>query len=210
MPAAASQNGASLSSCNGSPAMAAGTSTPYIPGSVIRYSSSAVASSGSCSGTAPRPRIRRPGLDGHYLWNSVGNPLETSIAAAQLVAGGVLERCPSLIVLLAHGGGALLSLRGRLRHAHAVRPEARSGGAADPDEMLGRLYFDSLTHDRDVLADLVGFAGAGHVLLGTDGPFDMGTEQPLAEIAALNLPPAAERLILGGNACRLMRTRPSE
>ena len=74
----------------------------------------------------------------------------------------------------------------------------------------GRLYFDSLTHDRDVLADLVGFAGAGHVLLGTDGPFDMGTEQPLAEIAALNLPPAAERLILGGNACRLMRTRPSE
>ena len=77
-----------------------------------------------------------PGLDGHYLWNSVGNPLETSIAAAQLVAGGVLERCPSLIVLLAHGGGALLSLRGRLRHAHAVRPEARSGGAADTDEML--------------------------------------------------------------------------
>jgi aminocarboxymuconate-semialdehyde decarboxylase len=151
-----------------------------------------------------------PGLDGHYLWNSVGNPLETSIAAAQLVAGGVLERCPSLIVLLAHGGGALLSLRGRLRHAHAVRPEARSGGAAEPDEMLARLYFDSLTHDRDVLADLVGFAGAGHVLLGTDGPFDMGTEQPVAEIAALNLPPAAERLILGGNACRLMRTRSSE
>lgn len=146
-----------------------------------------------------------PGLDSHYLWNSVGNPLETAIAAAQLVAGGVLERCPGLIVLLAHGGGALLSLRGRLRRAHAVRPEARSGGAAEPDEMLGRLYFDSLTHDREVLADLVAFAGAGHVLLGTDQPFDMGTEAPVPEIAALGLRPADERLILGGNAGRLMR-----
>jgi aminocarboxymuconate-semialdehyde decarboxylase len=146
-----------------------------------------------------------PGLDGHYLWNSVGNPLETAIAAAQLVAGGVLERYPGLIVLLAHGGGALLALRGRLRRAHAVRPEARSAGAADPDEMLRRLYFDSLTHDRAVLADLVTFASAGHVLLGTDRPFDMGTEQPMQEIAALDLCPAEERLILGGNASRLMR-----
>jgi len=151
-----------------------------------------------------------PGLDGHYLWNSVGNPLETAIAAAQLVVGGVLERCPGLIVLLAHGGGALLPLRGRLRRAHAVRPEARSGGVAEPEEMLRQLYYDSLTHDRDVLADLIDFAGAGHVLLGSDAPFDMGTEQPVAEITALNLPPAAERLILGGNAGRLMRTGSSE
>jgi aminocarboxymuconate-semialdehyde decarboxylase len=145
-----------------------------------------------------------PGLDGHYLWNSVGNPLETAIAAAQLVTGGVLERCPSLMVLLAHGGGALLALRGRLRRAHAVRPEARSDGAA-PDDMLRRLYYDSLTHDRAVLADLVAFAGVGHVLLGTDQPFDMGTERPVAEIAALGLVPAEQRLILGGNARRLMR-----
>jgi aminocarboxymuconate-semialdehyde decarboxylase len=146
-----------------------------------------------------------PGLDGHYLWNSVGNPLETAIAAAQLVTGGVLERCPSLIVLLAHGGGALLGLRGRLRRAYAVRPEASSGGTAAPDDMLRRLYYDSLTHDRAVLADLVAFAGASHVLLGTDQPFDMGTGRPVAEIAALGLVPAEEQLILGGNARRLMR-----
>jgi aminocarboxymuconate-semialdehyde decarboxylase len=146
-----------------------------------------------------------PGLDGHYLWNSVGNPLETTVAAAQLVAGGVLDRYPGLVVLLAHGGGAVASLRGRLRRAHAVRPEARSATTAAPEQLLQRLYFDSLTHDQGVLADLVAFAGAGHVLLGTDQPFDMGTERPVQEIAALGLRPADEQQILGGNAARIMR-----
>ena len=56
-----------------------------------------------------------PALDDHYLWNSVGNPVETTIAAAQLVTDGVLARHPGLKILLAHGGGALLALRGRLR-----------------------------------------------------------------------------------------------
>ena len=149
-----------------------------------------------------RPRPAR--ADGHYLWNSVGNPLETAIAAAQLLTAGVLERHPGLTVLLAHGGGALLALRGRLRRAYAVRPEARSGGTGDPDELLRRLYFDSLTHDQAVLADLVAFAGAGHVLLGSDRPFDMGADQPVQDIRALGLSQADEQLLLGGNASRLL------
>ena len=143
-------------------------------------------------------------LDDHYLWNSVGNPVETAIAGAQLAVGGVLERCPDLIVLLAHGGGALLTLRGRLRRAFAVRPEARSDVTTGPDDLLRRLYFDSLTHDRDVLADLVAFAGADHVLLGSDRPFDMGSDKQLEEIRSLGLCPADEQLILGGNASRLL------
>ncbi len=143
------------------------------------------------------------GLDGGYLWNSVGNPLETTIAAAQLVVAGVLERQPGLRILLAHGGGALPALRGRLRQAFAVRPEARSGGC-EPDDSLRRLYFDSLTHDPAVLADLVAFAGAGHVVLGSDRPFDMGTDRPVEEIKALGLRAHDEQLLLGGNAAQLL------
>ena len=59
--------------------------------------------------------FEQPVFGGHYLWNTVGNPLETTIAAAQMTMSGVLERHPDLRVLLAHGGGALLALRGRLR-----------------------------------------------------------------------------------------------
>jgi aminocarboxymuconate-semialdehyde decarboxylase len=144
------------------------------------------------------------GLHGGYLWNSVGNPLETTIAAAQLVVNGVLERYPGVKILLAHGGGALPALRGRLRRAFAVRPEARAGSARGPDDSLRRLYFDSLTHDAAVLADLVAFAGADHVLLGSDRPFDLGTDRPVEEIRALGLPAEDEQLLLGGAAGRLL------
>jgi aminocarboxymuconate-semialdehyde decarboxylase len=143
-------------------------------------------------------------LDGHYLWNSVGNPLETAIAAAQLLAGGVIDRFPGLTVLLAHGGGALLALRGRLRRAFAVRPEARPDGTADPDLTLRLLYYDSLTHDASLLRDLVRFAGAEHVLLGSDRPFDMGSDKPVDDICSLSLSRADEQLLLGGNAARLL------
>jgi aminocarboxymuconate-semialdehyde decarboxylase len=146
-----------------------------------------------------------PALDGHYLSNSVGNPVETAITAAQLIASGVFKRYGSLRVLLAHGGGALLALRGRLRRAYLVRPEARADGAGEPDEMLRRLYFDSLVHDEALLRGLIEFAGAGHVLLGSDRPFDMGSDQPADEVRALRLGAREEELILGGNARRLLR-----
>jgi aminocarboxymuconate-semialdehyde decarboxylase len=146
-----------------------------------------------------------PALDGHYLWNAVGNPLETTIAAAQLVLAGVLDRHPALTVLLAHGGGTLPALRGRLRRAVEVRPEARADFGGDLDAAIRRLYFDSLTHDRAVLADLVAFAGADRVLLGSDRPFDMGSDEPADEIRSLGLSPRAEYQLLGGNAGRLLK-----
>jgi aminocarboxymuconate-semialdehyde decarboxylase len=145
-----------------------------------------------------------PALDDHYLWNSVGNPIETTIAAAQLVTSGVLARHPTLKVVLAHGGGALLALRGRLQRAHTVRPEARADSPVRPDDLLRGLYYDSLTHDQAVLADLVEFAGARHVLLGSDRPFDMGSDRPADDIAALRLSPEDEQLMLSGNASALL------
>jgi len=144
-----------------------------------------------------------PALEDYYLWNSVGNPLETAITAAHLVAAGVLDRHPGLKILLAHGGGGLHAIRGRLRRAFTVRPEARSRSAAGPDACLRRFWYDSLTHDRALLADLVSYAGADRVLLGSDRPFDMGAGHPVEEIRALGQP-ESEELILSGNAQRLL------
>jgi aminocarboxymuconate-semialdehyde decarboxylase len=146
-----------------------------------------------------------PALDGYYLWNSVGNPLETAVAAAHMAASGVLERYPGLRVLLAHGGGALPAVRGRLRRAFAVRGEARARSMAGPDESLRRFYYDTVTHDRDLLAGLIRYAGADHVLLGSDRPFDMGTDHPVGEVRALGLG-TDEDLIVSGNAARLLGT----
>lgn len=144
-----------------------------------------------------------PALNGYYLWNSVGNPLETAITAAHIAVSGVLERHPRLRVLLAHGGGALPVVRGRLRRAFAVRQEAGAATQDGPDRSLRRFYYDTVTHDQDLLADLVRYAGPEQVLLGSDRPFDMGTDQPVEEVRALGLGDA-ERLVLGGNAGRLL------
>ena len=144
-----------------------------------------------------------PALDGYYLWNSVGNPMETAIAAAHMAMAGVLDRHPRLRVLLAHGGGALPVVRGRLRRAFAVRPEARARITSGPDTALRRFYYDTVTHDHDLLADLVRYAGPGQLLLGSDHPFDMGTDHPVEEVRALGLG-ADEELVLGGTAARLL------
>jgi aminocarboxymuconate-semialdehyde decarboxylase len=145
-----------------------------------------------------------PVFEGYYLWNLVGNPLETTIAAAHLVLSGVLERHPGLRVLLAHGGGAIAALRGRLRHGWSFQPQARSRLTESPDDSLRRLYYDTVTHDPGVLRELVAFAGADHVLLGSDYPFDMADARPAETVAAAGLTADDERAILGVNAARLL------
>jgi len=143
-------------------------------------------------------------MQDHYLWNSVGNPLELAVAGAHLVMSGVVERHPDLRVLLAHGGGALLAVRGRLRHAHTFQPDARSRLRASPDVSIRRLFFDTITHDDDLLRALVGYVTPEHVLLGSDYPFDMGEASPAERVRGLGLTPSEERKILGGNAERLL------
>ncbi len=145
-----------------------------------------------------------PALQNYYLWNAVGNPVETTVAAAHLIMAGTMERHPRLKVLLAHGGGAVIALRGRLRHAWDVQPEARARLRESPERSLARFYFDSLTQDSKVLQDLIDAVGADHVLLGSDYPFDMGVSDPAAMVRALHLPADDEAKILGRNAARLL------
>ena len=140
----------------------------------------------------------------HYLWNAVGNPLETTIAAAEMTMAGVLERHPGLRVILAHGGGALLALRGRLRHAHEVLARRPLGLTESPLDSIRRFHFDTVTHDRDLLRALIDWAGADRVLLGSDYPFDMADPAPVDTVRALGLEDDVEGAVLGGNAERLL------
>ena len=143
-------------------------------------------------------------LNDYYLWNTAGNPLETTITAAHMVMAGVLERHPDLRVLLAHAGGAILALRGRLRHSHTFQPDARARLSESPVDSLRRFYLDTVTHEETLLEAAIEFAGADHVLLGSDYPFDMGLERPAEPVRALGLAPEDEALVLGGNALRLL------
>jgi aminocarboxymuconate-semialdehyde decarboxylase len=140
----------------------------------------------------------------HYLWNLVGNPFETTIVAAQMVMAGIMERHPGLRVLLAHGGGAIIALGGRLGHGHRHVGAARGALLQSPEQSIGRFLFDSVTHDAALLHSLVDTVGAEHVLLGSDYPFDMGDPDPLGTVRGAGLGRADERAVLSGNAERLL------
>ena len=145
-----------------------------------------------------------PVFNDYYLWNTVGNPMETTITAAHMILAGVMERFPRLRVLLAHGGGGLLALRGRLRHSAEFQPQGKARLEGSFDDSLRRFYFDTVTHDARLLKDLVDYVGADHVMLGSDYPFDMGTYRAVEEVREIGLGSEVEAALLGGNAARLL------
>jgi aminocarboxymuconate-semialdehyde decarboxylase len=140
----------------------------------------------------------QPVFQEHHLFNLVGNPVETTLAAAHLVLNGVMDAHPNLKVVLAHGGGAVTTLRGRLQHAQTFKPPGIDVVAA-----IERFYFDTVVFDSGVLRALIDFAGADRVLLGSDYPFDMGDAHPAGIVRELGLRAEDEAKILGGNYERL-------
>ncbi|MER7195096.1 amidohydrolase family protein [Streptomyces flaveolus] len=143
-------------------------------------------------------------LDQWYLSNTVGQPTENAVALSHLIFSGVLDRHPGLKLVAAHGGGYLPTHIGRSDHAWSARPDAGAGCAHLPSSYLKRLYFDSLVHDPHVLRELVRVAGADRVLLGSDFPFDMGTEDPVGALRAARLSGTDLDAVRGRNAAALL------
>ncbi|MYS88741.1 MULTISPECIES: amidohydrolase family protein [Streptomyces] len=144
-------------------------------------------------------------LDQWYLSNTVGQPTENAVALSHLIFSGVLDRHPELKLIAAHGGGYLPTHIGRSDHAWSARSDAGAGCAHVPSSYLKRLYFDSLVHDPQVLRALIGAVGADRVLLGSDFPFDMGTEDPVGALRAAGLSDPDFHAVRGGNAAALLR-----
>jgi aminocarboxymuconate-semialdehyde decarboxylase len=145
-------------------------------------------------------------LRDYYLHNGLGNPYETALAAARLIFGGVLDRLPRLQVCLAHAGGALPYLIGRLDRVHRVRKEAQRNVRRAPSRYLRRFTFDTITHHEPALRYLIGLVGADRVALGTDYRFDMGTRDPVRTVRSMRQISRAERTaILSGVAAKLLQ-----
>lgn len=146
-----------------------------------------------------------PDLGCYYLGNLAGLPFDTALMAAHLMLSGALDEMPGLNIILAHGGGHLPYQIGRLAHGYRVRGEARANTPNSPRELLRRFHFDALTHDAAALRFLVEKAGADRVTIGTDAPYDMGEDNPVAMINALHGLTARQReRILGLNALALL------
>src|SRR5918996_1964618 len=165
---------------------------------------SAAAEVGALIFIHPTPPAAADRLQHYYLRNFIGNPLDTTIAAACLVFAGVLERHPDIKILLAHGGGFLPYQEARFVHGWGEREESKRSLKVSPAASLGRLLYDTILHARKPLEFLIGSAGADRVLLGSDYPYDMGQYDTVDLIASLSIPEADKAKILGGNARTLL------
>ncbi len=121
------------------------------------------------------PRMRRLFL--HIL---VGNPSETTFAAAALLLGGVFDRFPKLRVLLVHGGGCVPYQFGRIDRGRITAPPFARGSVKNPlGQYAHNLYYDTVLHDDDAFRYLVERVGAGQVALGSDYPFPLRDPDPV-------------------------------
>lgn len=124
-------------------------------------------------------------LKAFYLDNLVGNPYETSVAAAHLIFGGVCERFRNVRFCLAHGGGATPMLAGRLQHGYSTGRAGIDTGRQAPRALLARFQVDCITHDNTALAFAAATFGEDRVLFGSDWPFPMGVLEPRQHLASL-------------------------
>ncbi len=142
------------------------------------------------------------------LGNTIGNPLETTVALSHMIFSGFLDRFPRLQIVAAHGGGYLPSYIGRSDNCHAVDPHCRQM-AKKPSEYLRQLYFDTLVYSPAILGNLIDQVGADRLVMGTDYPFPVASRDPVRDVIAVTRLSDSERAsILGTTAARLLKRVP--
>jgi predicted TIM-barrel fold metal-dependent hydrolase len=141
-----------------------------------------------------------------WLPNTVGNPLDTTIALQHLIFEGTLDRYPGLKIVAAHGGGYLPSYAARSDHACFVSPHSCSSEIKlkkKPTEYLNQLYFDALVFTPEALRHLAAQVGASQIVLGSDHPYPW-EEHPVEHVlGTTSLSDDDKIAILGGNAAKL-------
>jgi predicted TIM-barrel fold metal-dependent hydrolase len=154
------------------------------------------------------PDLARRFKGNGWLANTIGNPLDTTIALQHLIFEGTLDRFPGLKILAAHGGGYLGSYAPRSDHACFVSPKNCNPDIKlrkKPTEYLNQLHFDALVFTPEALRHLVAQVGASQIMLGSDHPIPW-EEHPVDHVFATeSLTDDDKVAILGGNAARLLR-----
>jgi aminocarboxymuconate-semialdehyde decarboxylase len=141
------------------------------------------------------------------LTNTIGNPLETTIALSHLIFEGTLDRFPGLKICAAHGGGYLGSYANRSDAVIRTFPN-RVGPLPkkNPTAYLrdGQLFFDTIVFTPEALRHLIAESGVSQVMIGTDYPFPWTSTEVDLVLSTPGLSDADRIAILGGTAQKLM------
>ncbi|CAO3628890.1 unnamed protein product [Cunninghamella blakesleeana] len=108
---------------------------------------------------------------GHVIPLSIGFPVETTIAVTQFILSGIFDKLPNLKLLLAHSGGTLPFLAGRLDSCVIHDPVVAKSLKYPPSYYLKKLYYDAVIYHETGISATVQFTDPSHVMFGTDHPF---------------------------------------
>lgn len=144
-------------------------------------------------------------MQDYMLMPLVGFLADTTLAAAGLVFSGVAERFPKINWVLAHLGGAIPYLAERLDRGYEAFAQCRENISQPPSAYLKNFYYDTVNFDGQALQLAIDFAGAEHIVAGSDYPHQIGSlEKMVSSIKQLNITTGEKASILGGNAARLL------
>jgi aminocarboxymuconate-semialdehyde decarboxylase len=140
-----------------------------------------------------------------WLMPLVGFLMDTTLAAAKIVFSGIPDRFPRIRWVLTHMGGAIPYLAERLDRGYEAFSECRAHISRPPSEILKQFYYDTVNFNPDAIEFAIRFAGADHILAGSDYPHQIGSiPKMLATLRGMNLSDADRAAIFGGNAARLL------
>jgi aminocarboxymuconate-semialdehyde decarboxylase len=144
------------------------------------------------------------------LANTIGNPLDTTIALEKLIYEGIFDKFPKLKILAAHGGGFLGSYAPRMNRSCYISPSNCNPEIKLkklPTEYLNQIYFDTLVFTGEALRHLAAQVGPSQLMIGTDWPIPW-EEDPVGHI--MNTPELTDEdryNILGANAVKLLNLK---
>lgn len=127
----------------------------------------------------PTPRVRK------FALNPIAQyTFDTTLAIGSLIFSGVLDRFPTLKLIVSHGGGAFPYLAGRFDCLHS-RMDAKATGdraRALPSSYLRRMYYDTILHDPRALRYLAEGVGVDRLVIGSDDSFPPADDDPLGSL----------------------------
>ena len=141
-----------------------------------------------------------------FLYNLIGNPLETTLAIYSVIFGGVLDHFPNLKFCFGHGGGlACFALARVEEHGYKRRPQVRERAKLPPSEYMRRMHFDCIVHTPANMRFLMDHVGSDRVVLGSDFPFDPCYRDAVGWVQGLDIISEEEKeKVLSSNAMQLL------
>jgi aminocarboxymuconate-semialdehyde decarboxylase len=137
---------------------------------------------------------------------------DTTLCVGSLIFSGVLDRFPTLRLLLSHGGGSFPYLTGRFDIMHQRMDRAAQGDVAaqPPSAYLRRFYYDTILHDSGILRWLADHVSVARLALGTDYSFPPAELDPLGSVHRAGFSPAEIEAIVESNPRALFPRLPAK